>query len=178
MQVIFKKENIPHFRYSDDSLWLYSSKASLIGGLQKWYRVLRTSLLDGTHGLSAPYCRIDFDHLVKVLFSLSTMYFLFSSCNPYYYSWNIFIFLLHLLSVRIFPPPLSVRKVLPYSFIHSFIHLPAQPIHYQNEFKNSYFLNSKLLFFNTVFIWVLVLYQIWPVGVPVDKLLCPFYMPQ
>lgn len=82
-----------------------------------------------------------------------------------------------LFSYSNFPSTFISQKSSP-SFIHSFIHLPAQPIHYQNQFKNSYFLNIKLLFFNTVFIWVLTLYQIWPVGVPVHQLLCPFNMPQ
>lgn len=64
------------------------------------------------------------------------------------------------------------------SFTHSFIYLTCQPIHYQNELMDSYFLNLKFLFFNTVFIWVLKFYQIRPMDVPLHQLLCPFNLLQ
>ena len=120
----------------------------------KWCPILRTSLWDDTHGISAPHCYTDFDHLVKVLFRLLTIYLLFPSYSLYYYCWIIFIFLLQF--------SLHLYQSEKFSLIHSFIHLPAQAIHYQSDLINSYFWFK--LFISLYWIWVLILYQIWLVG--------------
>ena len=118
------------------SLWLFwcflmiRFELSITSWRQKWCTVLRTSLWDGTHGVSAPHCYIDFDHLVKVLFSLPTIYLLFPSYNPYSYSWIIFIFLLQF--------SLHLYQSEKFSLIHSFIPSSTCPSHSLSKWPHKF----------------------------------------
>lgn len=78
-------------------------------------------------GVDRSFCQM-IDHLVKVLFSLSITYLLFSSSNLYYYSWKILVLLLQF-SLYLYWWAYSCKEkfslLFIYSFIRSFICLPT-----------------------------------------------------